>query len=286
MRVLVIGATSRVGRLVVDKLLMSEVVVRAMTRDPDRASLHDFVEVVRGDLTDPPSIELALEDVDTVFLIWTPPVTTAADVIARIARDTGDYVRRIVYLSAPFRTPHPFFRQPNPLRELHAAVERLLAASRTDVAILRPGMFASNAIHWWAPAIRANRAVRWPFGAVETAPIADRDLASVAAKVLVEDRFSTIDRVLTGSEALSHQAQVAAIGDAIGRKIPFVDLSPEEFRRETSGTWPPPVVEMLLSAWGASVGHPAFVTSAVEEILGRPATPFAEWAKENRPAFT
>jgi uncharacterized protein YbjT (DUF2867 family) len=285
MRVLVIGATSRVGRLIVTRLLSSEVAVRALTRNPAAASLPELIEVLQGDLTDPPSIEPALKDIDSVFLMWTVPVDTVADVVERIARDTGDSVRRIVYLSAPFRTAHPFFRQANPLRELHAEVERVLEKSGIDVAILRPGMFASNALHWWAPAIRAGQPVRWPYGAVQTAPIDERDLASVAAKVLAEDQFSTIDCVLTGPAGISQAEQVATIGEAIGRPVPFEEVSPDEFRRQTAGTWPQPVVEMLLSAWGASVDHPAFVTNWVDEVLSRPAKPFAEWAKDNAAAF-
>jgi uncharacterized protein YbjT (DUF2867 family) len=256
-----------------------------LTRNPDAASLPELAEVFQGDLTDPPSIEPALEDIDSVFLMWTVPVDTVADVVERIARDTGDSVRRIVYLSAPFRTAHPFFRQANPLRELHAEVERVLEKSGTDVAILRPGMFASIALHWWAPAIRAGQPVRWPYGAVQTAPIDERDLASVAAKVLAEDQFSTIDCVLTGRAGITQTEQVATIGEAIGRPVPFEEVSPDEFRRQTAGTWPQPVVEMLLSAWGASVDHPAFVTNWVDEVLSRPAKPFAEWAKDNAAAF-
>jgi hypothetical protein len=44
-------------------------------------------------------------------------------------------------------------------------------------------------------------------------------------------------------------------------------LSPDEFRGETEGTWPRPVVDMLLDAWAATVGRPAFVSSAVADIL-------------------
>ena len=34
------------------------------------------------------------------------------------------------------------------------------------------------------------------------------------------------------------------------------------------GSWPRPVVDMLLTAWGATLGRPAFVTSTVSDILG------------------
>jgi hypothetical protein len=38
---------------------------------------------------------------------------------------------------------------------------------------------------------------------------------------------------------------------------------------------------MLLNAWAAAMGLPAFVTTAVEEITGRPARTFREWARDH-----
>jgi hypothetical protein len=43
---------------------------------------------------------------------------------------------------------------------------------------------------------------------------------------------------------------------------------------------------MLLSAWQATLGHPAFVTTAIEEILGSSARTFRQWAADNAAAFT
>jgi hypothetical protein len=34
-------------------------------------------------------------------------------------------------------------------------------------------------VAWWAPLLRAGDEVRWPYGAVETAPIDERDIAAV-----------------------------------------------------------------------------------------------------------
>jgi hypothetical protein len=42
---------------------------------------------------------------------------------------------------------------------------------------------------------------------------------------------------------------------------------------------------MLLSAWQAALGRPAFVTSTVEEIVGAPARSFYQWAVDHAPAF-
>jgi hypothetical protein len=78
---------------------------------------------------------------------------------------------------------------------------------------------------------------------------------------------------------------VRIIGDVTGRRIRFEELSPEEFRSETAGTWPRPVVDMLLDAWGAAMGRPAFVTATVSGILGS-ARPFRQWVADHAAAFT
>jgi uncharacterized protein YbjT (DUF2867 family) len=238
---------------------------------------------VAGDFTKPTSLEPALEGTAAVFLVWTAAPATAPAVVARLAEDQSPRGRRVVYLSAPFRTPHPFFQQPNPMRDLHAEIERLLAATNLDVAVIRPGMFASNAIHWWAPQLQTGDVVRWPYAAAETAPIDERDVAAVAARILLDRRHSRGDFVLTGPESLSQAAQVRAIGDVIGRPLRFEELTPDEFRRAASA-WPG-AAEMLLAAWRATIGHPAFVTSAVQEILGSPARTFDQWASDHADAF-
>jgi uncharacterized protein YbjT (DUF2867 family) len=238
------------------------------------------VEVVTGDLTVPESLDAALRGVGTVFLVWTARPTTAPAVVERLAT----YARRVVFLSSPHQTLHPFFQQPNPMAVLHADIERLIAAAGLESTIIRPGMFASNVLFWWATAIRAGGIVRWPYGAAETAPVDDRDVAAVAARTLYQDGHAGGDYVLTGPESLSQAEQVSIIGDVIGRRITFEELSPDEFRRETEGSWPRPVVDMLLDAWGATMGRPAFITSAVIDILGS-ARSFRQWVADHVGAF-
>jgi uncharacterized protein YbjT (DUF2867 family) len=283
--ILVTGATGRIGRLVVDELLRTGVRVRALTRHPERAALPSDAEIVRGDFADPSSLDTALDGVDAAFLVWTAPIEHAPAVVARLTAPSAGRARRVVYLSAPHQTPHPFFQQPNPLRAMHAEVERLLANATPNHVVLRPGMFASNALHWWAPQLRRGDVVRWPYGDAETAPIDERDVAAVAAHVLLETVVARGDYVLTGPVSLSQADQVRAIGNAIGRSLHFEELTPDEFRRETAGTWPPHIADMLLSAWHATLGHRAFVTSAVAEITGSPARSVERWAADNAGAF-
>ncbi len=280
---LVTGATGRVGRVVIDLLVDAGVPVRALThRSEAAATLSASVEVVTGDLTVPESLDAGLRGVSTVFLVWTAPPATAPAVVERLAA----CARRVVFLSSPHQTPHPFFQQPNPMATLHADIERLIAATGLSSTIIRPGMFASNVLFWWAAAIRAGGAVRWPYGAAQTAPVDDRDVAAVAARTLYQDGHAGGDYVLTGPESLSQAEQVSIIGDVLGRRITFEELSPEEFRSETEGSWPRPVVDMLLAAWAAAVGRPAYVTSTVSGILGSPARSFRQWVADHASAFT
>ena len=278
--VLVTGATGRVGSVVVELLVGAGVPVRALTRRSEAAAtLPAHVEVVTGDLTVPESLDAGLEGAGAVFLVWTAPPATVPAVVERLA----SHVPRVVFLSAPHRTPHPFFQQPNPMAALYADIERRVTAAGLASTIVRPGMFASNALFWWGPAIRGDRVVRWPYGAAETAPIDDRDVAAVAARALSEDGHAGGDYVLTGPESLSQEEQVRITGDVLGRRITFEELSPDEFRRETHDTWPPAVVDMLLVAWGATMGVPAFVTSTVADILGTPPRSFRRWAADHAP---
>jgi uncharacterized protein YbjT (DUF2867 family) len=280
--VLVTGATGRIGRGVVGQLLEAGVPVRALTRRPEAAAtLPEDVEVVTGDLTVPESLDAALRGTRSVFLVWTAPPAAAPAVIKRLATQAN----RVVFLSSPHQTPHPFFQQPNPMAALHAGIERLIADAGLESTIIRPGMFASNSVAWWAPAIRAGDAIRWPYAAAETAPVDDRDVAAVAARTLCQDGHAGGDYVLTGPESLSQAEQVRVIAGVLGRGIRFEELSPDDFRRETERSWPRPVVDMLLTAWEATMGRPAFVSSAVADILGSART-FRQWATDHAAAFT
>src|SRR5262245_27922511 len=149
--VLVIGATGNIGRQVVSQLMTTGAQLRAMTRKPERASFPAQVEVTRGDLTVPDSLDACLHGIDTVFLVWTAPPSAVVSALNRIA----GHARRIVFLSAPLKTPHPLFQQPNPQRMMVEHIEQLIETSGMEWTFLRPGMFAANALGWWAPQIRA-----------------------------------------------------------------------------------------------------------------------------------
>ena len=279
--VLVIGFTGRLGREVVAQLQARHAAVRALTRNPEATSFPSKVEVVCGDLTVPESLDAYLDGIDAVFLVWTAPPGTVAPVLERIAKRAS----RIVFLSAPLKTPHPLFQQPNPGRALAEQIERLIETSGIEWTFLRPGMFAANALGWWAPQIRAGDVVRWPHLTAPTAPIDERDIAAIAVRALCDDGHAGAEYVLTGPQSLSQFEQISIIGRATGRSLRIEAMSPDEARREWAHSWPPSVINMLLDAWAAAIGSPAFVTSTFEEITGAPAMTFHEWPSIMRRSF-
>ena len=279
--ILIIGGTGTVGRQVVSQLSTLGAQVRALVRNVDAAGLPPEVEVVRGNLTLPETLDGCLDGVDTVFLVWTAPQSAVAPAFERIAKHT----RRIVFLSAPLKTPHPLFQQPNSSRALAQQIEQLIETSGLGWTFLRPGMFAANALSWWAPQIRAGAVVRWPYLAVPTAPIHERDIAAVAVRALCDHSHTGAEYVLTGPESLSQLEQITTIGRVIGRSLRIEEMSPDETRRELVTIMPAPVVNILLDAWAAANGQPAYLTSTVAEITGAPARTFRDWAADHASEF-
>src|ERR1700733_7408480 len=214
-RILVIGGTGNIGREVVLRLVANNLPVRALTRKSDEACMPSQVEVVPGDLTSPETLDGCLAGIDAVFLVWTAPLEAFGPALERIAK----YARRLVFLSAPLKTPHPFFQQPNPSRTQTEQIERMIETSGLDWTFLRPGMLASNSRHWWARQICDGDVVRWPYLSVPTAPIDERDIAAVAVRALYDDGHAGADYVLTGPQSLSQFEQISTIGRVIGRTL-------------------------------------------------------------------
>ena len=278
--ILVTGATGNVGRQVVSQLLATETQVRAMVRSPESAGLPRQVEVVRGDLTVPATLDRCLDGVDAVFLMWCAPDATLAPVLERIAK----HARRIVFLSN-LTVRDGIEEQNYPVTTLHARIERLIEASGVRWTFLRPGAFATNALIWWAAQVRAGDVVRWPYPGAVSSPIHERDIAAVAVRALGEDRHAGAKYILTGPQSLTLGDQVRILGEAIGRPLRFEEIPPETARREMESMIAPSIVDMLLDAWLHTVGKPAPVTSTVAEITGVPARSFHDWAVDHAVEF-
>jgi uncharacterized protein YbjT (DUF2867 family) len=278
--ILVTGATGNVGRNVVSLLSGTGARVRALTRNPDTADLPSSVEVERGDLSDPSTLENSLRGVDSVFLMvraFSAPIVPIMELLKKRAR-------RIVFLSsAAIQDELPV--QTNPIGKGHLEIEEEIKKAGLEWTFLRPGAFAANALTWWAPQLRAGDRVRWPYGAAAWAPIHERDIAAVAVRALTEDGHAGKKYYLTGGEVLTQVEQLHTIGEAINRTLRYEELTPDAARKQMTAFVPAFVVDRLLDFWAGMVEKPAPATRTVEEVTGAPPIMFRQWALDHARDF-
>jgi hypothetical protein len=117
----------------------------------------------------------------------------------------------------------------------------------------------------------------------------DNDSSIMASGVGRNARLHPEVSALCGHLGMKHARSGQPRGQVertTGRRIEFEELSPDEFRSETEGSWPRPAVDMLLAAWGATIGTPAFITSTVLDILGSQPRSFRQWVADQATDFT
>ncbi|MFD5684836.1 MULTISPECIES: SDR family oxidoreductase [Streptomyces] len=271
MTILVTGATGTVGRRVVEQLLERGAHVRAVTRDPARAEFPGGVDVVRGDLADPASLESALEGVTGLHLITFDgglfaPLTTGEEIM-RLAREAG--VRRVTVLNGGGDTP----------------METAVRESGLAWTVVMPVEFMANALEW-APGIKADDVVREPFVDRLSAMVHESDIGAVAATALTEDGHGGQVYLITGPQALTVGDKVAAIAAARGRAVELVELTEEEaLAGWRAKGMPEDVIGFLIAVYRDTPPEGRTVIDTVEKVTGRPARTFAQWAGEHAEFF-
>ncbi|MFE7338433.1 NAD(P)H-binding protein [Streptomyces griseus] len=271
MTILVTGATGTVGRRVVEQLLERGAHVRALTRDPARAELPAGVDVVRGDLTDPASLEPALDGVTGLHLITFggglfAPLETGEEILG-LARKAG--VRRVTVLHGGGATP----------------MESAVRASGFDWTVVMPVEFMANALEW-APGIRSEGVVREPFVDRLSAMVHESDIGAVVAAALTEDGHGGQEYLVTGPQVLTVRDKTAAIGAARGADVELVELTEEQALESWRGQgMPEDVIAFLIDVYRDTPPEGRTVLDTVEKVTGRPARTFAQWAEEHAEHF-
>jgi uncharacterized protein YbjT (DUF2867 family) len=142
-------------------------------RTPASASQLDGVEVVRGDLSSPHTLEPAWRDVESVYLMW-PGIPVEPHAVQMIAQRA----RHLVYLS----TDVADLRDGEQATSIHQENERLIRTNAMSWTFLRAIDFATNTLAW-AGQIKQG-IVRWPYGQAARSLIHERDIADVDVHVL------------------------------------------------------------------------------------------------------
>lgn len=262
------GATGNVGRP-----LVAELSKRGEVRAVSRNAGH------RADLADPESLRPVVAGAEAFFLLVSGAgAHLDAHAILDVVKAGG--VRRIVLLSSQAAGTRPGSPSHAPLRALEETVHN----SGLEWVVLRPGGFASNTFAW-AGAVRAARAVAAPFGDVGLPVVDPADIAAVAVNALCDAEQHGRTYELTGPELSTPRQRAAAIGAALGEEVRFTEQSAAEARAQLVTFMPEPVADGTLAILGSPTTDEQRISPDVERVLGRPATPFAEWAHRNIAAF-
>lgn len=252
---LVLGATGKTGRRVAAAL-------GPAARPVSRSSTFRF------DWSDASTWGPALEGVSAVYLV--PPAydLEAAEVEAFVPAAVAAGVRRIVLLSA---------RGIDPADRREAAVRE----STVDWTVLRPSWFQQNFTEDFLHGMVVSGEVALPMGAGGNPFIDAQDIADVAVAALTSEAHAGRVYELSGPEAVSFPDAVALVAEASGRAVRAFDAPEEPFREGLVGAGFSPEYAAVLTASLAAIrdGHDAYLSTGVQEVLGREPRRFEDYVK-------
>ncbi len=283
--ILVTGATGIAGSQVVRALLEQRQDVRAFVRDPDKARglFGDAADLAPGDFAEPRSLRAALHGADVLFLSGADDPRRVEWETAAIDAAAEAGVRRIVKLSSIVARPGA----PVAFWDWHGRIEQHLSDSAVPSVILRSSFFMSNLLAAAEP-VALDGKLYAPAGGAQIAMIDPRDVGNAAAAVLTSAGHDGRSYALTGPEAVTYTQVAAALAEATGREVEFVDL-PDEAATQglIQAGLPAFAAEQVVAVFAqARLGVAAQVTATVETLTGRAPRDVASFARDSANLFS
>jgi len=283
--ILVTGATGLNGKELLRRLSARGIAARALVRHPAKAeaiAALPHVEIVQGDLARPETLAAALQDIDRAMLISSsdPHMLDVQSNFIDAAKKAG--VRHVVKLSGIMPELNSAFR----FARMHGEIEKRLEASGIAFTHLRAGEFMS-AYFRQAPMIAAKGAMFLPMADARIASIDVGDIAEVAVTVLTKPGHEGKIYPLTGPEALTMTEVAEKLSAATGKRIQYINVTPEEAKRAQLAAGVPPFTADALAELFAErrKGKEAQVSPVIQTVFGRRATSFDEFAMRNAAIF-
>lgn len=281
--ILVTGGTGTIGSELLRLLSQAGIPARALARNLDKVQKLPHISWVVGDLSRPETLTQAFEGVKKLFLLthyYEDMVELQHNAIVA-ARSAG--VEHVVKVSAFAATDH----SKAPIGRWHYQIEKELEESGMGWTMLQPHHFMMN-LTAQAEYVIKEGVIYSPSGDGKIPYVDPRDVAAVAFVTLTQPGHLGKVYVVTGSEAISYREAAEIIGKEIGKKLRFVDESPEEARaRRVREGVPPAVIESILAigAYQREGGKTVTITNTVAELTGRPPRTVAEFVKEHASVF-
>lgn len=285
-RIVVAGASGRLGRIVVQQLLAAGVSnLVAASRTPEKLSnlTEKGIEVRFADFNEPDSLTQAFKDAEAMLLISTDDLLSGRRISQHKnaiegAKKAG--VKHIVYTSMP--NPEQatgVYFSPD-----HVATEAALRDSGVTHTILRVSWYSENLrdVGYLSAAWRSGK---WISSAKDgrIAYVPCNDVGRTVAAVLARVPDASKTYTLTGPAALTPEELAAALSSATGKEIQVVRVTAEELK--------PKLFELGLSDKFASMvaytdgntraGNFNIVTTTIEDFTGQPPMSFEDFLKAN-----
>ena len=257
---LVLGATGKTGRRIIERLRARGV----PTRVGSRSGQPPF------DWEDPATWAPALEGVGSAYISYYPDLAVPGAVeatrsFAELAVGSG--VRRLALLSGR--------GEPEAER-----AERAVRDTGADLTILRSTWFMQNFSEDYMLDHVLSGEIRLPAGDVPTPFLDIDDLADIAVEALTDDRHVGQLYELTGPRSLTMAEVAAEISAVADREVRYVPVSLDQHAAEAAEHGvPPEFVEFLTYLFGEVVdGRNASTTDGVRRALGREPRDFGDYA--------
>lgn len=228
MKILVTGATGFVGPSIVQALRAADREVRVLAREPARAAglTAMGVEVVAGDVTDPASLEAAIDGctrvVHLVAIIKGRPadfervMTVGTQNVVAAAKSAG--CERFVLMSALGTSDPPTV----PYYAAKLAEEREVEASGLEYTIFRPSFIfgpGGGALATFMRQVKLSPVVTViGSGKQRSQPIWRDDVAEYFARAIADPRAANRVFELGGPDTVSWDELYMAIADALGKR--------------------------------------------------------------------
>jgi uncharacterized protein YbjT (DUF2867 family) len=275
-----------VGSHVVEALRARGADVRAGVRSPEKATRLAEIgaEVVELDFEAPETLASAMAGVDRLFLLnpFSDALPAQARATVAAAREAGvTFVLHISAIGAGEDAPLAVGR-------MHGAADKAVIDSGIPYALLQPTFFQDNIIKFHLGTVLGQGAFYGASGTGRTSYISARDIADVAAAILLApDAHLSRSYVLTGPEAISDDELAGLVSKVAGREVKYMDLTSEQLaggmRQQGAPDW---MIDALVGLEGIkAAGYAADVSPAVEQILGHKGETYESFLQRHKDAF-